>query len=112
MRGLLNRQVAPMPADPRSSSEERFQEEGDWIARQFFSPTDLQMLPEEYAARYGHRWGCFSLHRYRYRDPLLAAWIGRLGEILSAEGQLERCRQHFLKPDELAEVQKQEAEAF
>jgi len=99
-----------MPA--AASGAERFQEEGDWIAQQFFSPADLQMPPEEYAARYGHRWGCFSLHRYRYRDPHLAAWVARVGEILSSEGELERCRQRFLKPDELAEVKKQETEAF
>ena len=68
--------------------------------------------PEEYAARYGHRWGCFSLHQYRYRDAILAAWVSRLGEILCTEGELERCRQRFLTPNELVEVQRQEAEAF
>jgi hypothetical protein len=101
-----------MNDDSRGSSDERFSREGDWVARQFFSPTDVQMSPEEYAARHAHRWGCFSFHRYRYRDPVLAAWIGRLAEILFTNGELERCRRRFLTPDELAEVQRQEAEAF
>lgn len=101
-----------MHEDSRGPADERFSEEGDWLARQFFSAEDLQMTPEEYAARHGHRWGGFSLHRYHYRDPILAAWVGRLGEILSTEGELDRCRQRFLAPNELAEVQRQEAEAF
>jgi hypothetical protein len=101
-----------MHDSPGDSSAERFREEGDWIARQFFSPADLKMSPEEYAARQAHRWGCFSLHRYRYRDPELAGWIGRLAEILFTEGELQRCRQRFLTPDELAEVQAREVEAL
>jgi hypothetical protein len=89
-----------------------FDDEGDWIARRFFSSEDLQMSPEEYAAREAHRWGCFSLHQYPYRDPILGAWVRRLGEILLTEGEVERCRQRFLTPEELAEVRKQQAEPF
>jgi len=43
----------------------RFDEEGDWIAQQFFSPADRQLSPEEYAARHAQLLGCFSFHRYR-----------------------------------------------
>src|SRR6516225_8415544 len=85
-------------------------EEGDWIVRQFLSPSDLQMSPEEYAARYAHLWGCFSLDRYRYADPALGAWVRRLAEILSSGEELERCRHRLLTPDELAQVRKEEAE--
>jgi hypothetical protein len=90
----------------------RFDEESDEIVKQMFSQADLAMSPEEYAARHGHRWGCFSYHRYRYRDPALGAWIRRVGEILFDEGELERCRRHILTPEELAEVRRQEAEGF
>jgi hypothetical protein len=86
--------------------------QGDWLAQQFFSPADLQLSPEEYAARNAHKWGCFSLNRYRFRDPALGAWVHRLGEILFTEGEVERCRQRFLTPEEWAEVRRQEAEAF
>ena len=55
-----------------TSAENRFNEEGDWIAREFFSAAELQKSPEEYAARHAHLLGCFSLHFYRYRDPALA----------------------------------------
>lgn len=87
-------------------------EEGDWIARQFFSPADLQASPEEYAARHAHLWGCFSLHLHKYKDPMLAAWIGRLAEILSSEQEIVRCRQRFLSSADLAQVRKQQAEGF
>ncbi len=97
------------PASPRPG---RFDEEGDWTARQFFSVEDLRASPEEYAAHHAHQWGCFALHRYRYRDPALGAWVRRLGEILADEAELTRCQEQFLTPQERAEVRSQEAEPF
>jgi hypothetical protein len=101
-----------MIASVTNPSEDRFHEDGDWLARQFFSPTDLQMSPEEYAARHAHRWGCFSLHRHPYQDPILGAWVQRLGEILGTDGEVEHCRVRFLTPEERADVRRQEAEGF
>ena len=40
------------------------------------------MTPDEYAARHGHQWFCFSFDDYRYTDPALQQWIHRLGDIL------------------------------
>lgn len=91
---------------------DRCLEEGDWMARQFFSLTDLQMSPEEYAARYAHLWGCFSLDQYRYKDPILGAWVRRLAEILSSEEEVERSRRTFLTPDERDQIQKDQPKAF
>jgi hypothetical protein len=99
-----------MISNTTTSSDSRSNEEGDWIAQQFFSPADLQISPEEYAARHAHEWGPFSFHLYRYRDRALGAWVQRLGEILSNEGELDRCRQRFLTPEELERVREQEAE--
>jgi hypothetical protein len=90
-------------------SDSRYNEEGDWIAQQFFSPEDLRMAPEEYVARHAHALGCFSFHFYRYRDPALGAWVRRVGEILSTEGEVERCRQRFLSAEELATIHRQKA---
>lgn len=84
-----------------SPSESRANEDGDWIAQQFFSSEDLRLTPEEYVARHAHALGCFSFHFYRYRDPILGAWIGRVGELLSIDGAIERCQERFLSPDEL-----------
>jgi len=95
-----------------SAAENRFNEEGDWMAQQFFSAEDLRMSPEEYAARHSQLIGCFALHSYPYRDPVLGAWVHRLGEILSSAGEVERCQHQFLGPEELAIVRKQEAEGF
>lgn len=91
-------------------TEKRFSEEGDWLARQFFSAEELQLSPEEYAARHAHEWGCFSLHLHPFRDAALGDWVRRFGEIFSDAEELERCRQRFLTPDELAEVHREEAE--
>lgn len=91
---------------------DRRPEEGDWIARQFLSVDDLRISPEEYAARHAHQWGCFSLHQHRYADPVLGAWVHRLGEILSSEEEVERCRRRFLTAEEFAAVQRDEAEGL
>lgn len=92
--------------------DSRFNHEGDWLARQFFSEADLRQSPEEYAARHAHAWGNFSLHLYRYRDPVLGEWIRRLGEILFNEGEVERCRRLHLSPEEWEVVRRQQAEGF
>lgn len=86
--------------------------EGDWLARQFFSGDDLRISPEEYAARHAHHFGCFSLHRYRYADPILGAWIRRLGEILTSTEEVESCRRRFLTTEEIAAIQREEAEGL
>jgi hypothetical protein len=101
-----------MTVDDVRPADDRFNQEGDWIAQQFFSPADLRTSPEEYAARHAHSWGCFSFHRYGYRDPVLGAWVRRVGEIFSNEGEVERCRLRFLTPEELATAWRQEAEEF
>lgn len=49
------------------------------MAREIFPMT---MTPEEYAAREGYRWVCFSFDDYRYSDGALTEWIHRLGDIL------------------------------
>jgi hypothetical protein len=101
-----------MIPDTPTSSESRLNEEGDWIARQFFAAEELRMPAEEYVARHAHALGCFSFHLYRYRDAALGAWVRRVGEILSSEGEIERCRQRFLSPEELATVRAQQAEGL
>ncbi|MBY0525916.1 MAG: hypothetical protein K2R98_21160 [Gemmataceae bacterium] len=90
----------------------RFDKDGDWIAREFFSESDLKMPPEEWAARHAHLLACFSLHLYRYKDATLGAWVRRLGEIFTTEGEIERCRHRFLTEEELASVRQQQAEDF
>jgi hypothetical protein len=91
---------------------ERCLQEGDSIARVFLSDEDLRMSPEEYAARNAHRWGCFSLHEYSYADPILGAWVRRLGAILFSVEEIERCRQRFLTSEELAAVRQEETADF
>jgi hypothetical protein len=82
------------------------------MARQFFGAKELSLAPEEYAARHGQEWGCFSFHCYRYRDAALGHWIRRVAEILFDQAELERWRERLLTPQELAEVRRREAERF
>jgi hypothetical protein len=101
-----------MTPNPPTASDGRFNEEGDWIAQQFFSPDDLRASPEEYVARHAHAVGCFSFHFYRYRDPALGAWVRRVGELLANQAEVERCRQRFLSSEELATVRRQAVEGL
>lgn len=101
-----------MSEDRKPQGQSQTLEDGDWIARQFFSIADLQLSPEEYAARYAHLWGCFALDRYRYADPVLGAWVRRLADILSSEEEVERFRHHFLTGDELSQVKQGKSEGF
>jgi hypothetical protein len=101
-----------MTPNTPTASDRRSSEEGDWIAQQFFSPEDLRMSPEEYAARHAHALGCFSFHLYRYRDPALGAWVRRVAEILTTEGEVERCRQRYLSPEELASLRLQDTQGL
>lgn len=96
----------------KNGRQSRAETEGDWAALQMFSPADLNLAPEEYAARNAHRFGCFGLHHHRYVDPGIGAWVMRLGEILDSPEELERCRQKYLTAEEMAEVTKQEQEGF
>ena len=95
-----------------TAPDERTGQEGDWIVHQTFTPSDLQLPPEEYAARHGQDWACFSFHLYRFRDPAIRTWINRLHEIFTTEGELERCRERYLTTAEVGVVRKRAAEPF
>ena len=70
-----------------------------------------QMTPEEWVARHGHTVGCFSLHRYRYRNVELGQWVRRLYELLSLEprgrGALDVYRKRYLSSAEYGRVQEE-----
>ncbi len=84
--------------------------DGDWTARQLFTPDDLRLDPEEYVARHAHLIGVFSLHTHRFADPELGAWVRRVGELLTSEDDVERCRERYLAPEEMAAVRRAGAE--
>lgn len=88
----------------------RFDEEDDWLVRQFIDAADLQREPEEYVARHSHLLGCFAFDRYRFSDPDLGHWVRRVSDLLASEQVIERCRERFLSAEELALVRRQAAE--
>lgn len=71
------------------------------------------MSPEEWVARHGHSIGCFSYHRYRYRNQELGVWMCRVGELLTGgvtQAELEAHRRKYLTPIEYAKITKQIAD--
>jgi hypothetical protein len=94
-----------MQPETGASPWNRFTGPADEDVRQLIGEERLRLSPEEYAARYGHLWGCFSFDRFTYHDPTLGAWVRRLGELFHDPAEL-------LTPEELAEVRRQEAEGF
>ena len=100
------------PADGPATAGCRFDEEGDWIVRQFISAADLRLDPEEYVARHAHALGPFSFHFHRFRDAALGAWVRRVGELLASDEEVTRCRGLFLSTDEREVARRQEAEDF
>lgn len=83
--------------------------EWEAAAREIFP---LNLSPEEYAAREGVNWGCFSFADYRYRDEKLDAWLQELGAIFFTPGRLHECQEALLTPDELRQVREREQEEF
>ena len=90
----------------------RFDREGDQEALHFFSESDRGLAPEEYAARHLHEWGCFALHFYRYRDPVLGAWVRRVGELFDHPDELDNVRERLLTADERARIEREAAAGF
>jgi len=101
-----------MTADSPVLVGERFNEEGSWILRQFVALEDLRRPPEEYVAKHAHLLGNFSFHLYRYDEPELGDWVRRVGQLLSTDADVERCRELYLPPAELAEIRLREAGEF
>jgi len=99
-----------MIIDPPKSSEARSNEDGDWIVRQFVASADLAQSPEEYVAHHAHRLGNFAFHHFEFVDPKLENWVRRVGELLASDQAVARCREQFLRPDELAVALEQEVE--
>jgi hypothetical protein len=70
------------------------------VAREVF-PFD--MSPDEYAARYAHRWMLFNFDDYAYSDPVVHAWVHRLGAVLRGvpgTSTLEALREQLLSAEE------------
>ena len=95
---------------PGAGAAGMYQHEADDAVKEMNLPYQ-EMSPEEYVARHGHGWGCFSLDLHRYRDPEIEAWVRRLGELMHDVRAMERCRRLYLSADEYAQVQRELADA-
>ncbi|MDX2215267.1 MAG: hypothetical protein SFY66_18530 [Oculatellaceae cyanobacterium bins.114] len=70
----------------------------------------LSMSPEEYAAREGVNWLCFSFHNYCYQDEQFDDWIQRLSEILLNPNLMQKYQEELLTPEELERVRQRAQE--
>jgi hypothetical protein len=70
----------------------------------------LGFSPEEYAARFGHKWMCFSMGEARFADPATDAWIQRLDAIFfhrNGAPTMEECRAKYLTAEERTAIEKE-----
>lgn len=79
-------------------------------ARDLFPYRDV--TAEEYAAREGANWLCFSFGNYVYSDPELNEWIHTLDDVFFTPGRMDEVRQEWLTPEELAAVRARTDEDF
>jgi hypothetical protein len=71
----------------------------------------LEMLPEEFAARFGHQFAPFAFDYYRYSHPGLTEWVQHLGDIFFGRNDaptLRHVRERYLTPDEIAAAEEHE----
>jgi hypothetical protein len=71
----------------------------------------LEMLPDEFAARFGHQFAPFAFDYYRYRHPGLTEWVQQLGDIFFGRNgapTLRYVRERYLTPDEIAVAEEHE----
>jgi hypothetical protein len=91
--------------------EQPFHQEGDalraaperviQLARRLMSSG---LSPEEYAARHHAHIEVCGIHRYRYPEPAMEAWVHRLGELLANPDLLAHYEQQFLTAEELEQA--------
>ena len=67
---------------------------------------------EEYAAREGHRWLCFSFGEYIYPNKELNEWIHTLDDIFFTQGKLNELRLKYLTTDEIKKIEVYESYPF
>ncbi len=75
----------------------------------------LNLSPEEFAARFAHRFALFNFQKYRYRTPGMTEWVDRLSAFFFAEGlpaRLRAAREKYLTDEEIAKVEAFERDPF
>ena len=92
--------------------DDQFWESEPVEADDFFMKTMpwQEMSPEFYAARYSHQVYCYSLCHMRFRNPEIAKWARRLGDIMFDSNELERVRREYLTVEEYRQVLREMAE--
>jgi len=84
-------------------------EEQEETAKDLFQ---IEIDPEEYAARWAHKIGCSSFDCFCYRDKKLGAWIQKLHKILRGQytKTIEELRKEYLSEEEIIRIKKDSEE--
>src|SRR5262245_42248591 len=72
---------------------------------------NLELSPEEFAARHGHEFAMFPFHQNRYQRPGMTEWVQQLAQVFFAPGlpdRLRRLRERYLTPEEIERVEEYE----
>ena len=69
-----------------------------------------EISAEEYAAREGHNWLCFSFGEYIYPDAEFNEWIHTLDDIFFTKGRLDELREHYLTEEEIRRIKEEGSE--
>jgi hypothetical protein len=72
---------------------------------------NLELSPEEFAARYGHEFAMFNFDKYRYRRSGMTEWVQQLAKVFLAPGlpeRLRRLRDRYLTSEEIQRAEEYE----
>jgi hypothetical protein len=75
----------------------------------------LELTPEEFAARHGHKLATFNFHTHHYQRPGMNEWVQELAEVFLAPGLPERLRslrEKYLTPEEIRQAEEFERDPF
>ena len=75
-------------------ADEKYEEQ----AHELFT---LEMLPEEYVARFGSGWAMRSFSSFPYRDAKLDNWLQQFSDLMRTPGKIDGLRGQFLTPREI-----------
>ena len=96
------------PIPIRLSAEEA----EEWDLKLF---RNLELSPEEFAARHGHEFAMFNFHTRTYKTPGMNEWIRQLAELFFAPdlpARLKKLRAKYLTADEIRGVEEYERAPF
>jgi hypothetical protein len=83
----------------------------EWEDDDFRRFRNLELSPEEFAARYGHEFVMFNYHKRHYDRPGMNEWVQKLAQVFLAPGlpeRLRRLREKYMTEEEIRQAEEYE----